>query len=1659
MQRINLFLMVLCFLAITNKANAWTGSGTAASPWLIGDSSTNTVSAVKAKLQGDTLLTIFGTGNMADFPYSTEGQTPWRQAGKHTLIKTVVIESGVTNIGDIAFQDCSNLQWITIPEGVTIIGTRAFENCVSLSAVSIPNTATTIESQAFKNCTDLISVNNNANIPQSNVASNAFSGVTVSNVYLTVPLAPLNDYKQATVWRNFNVKSQYVRFTENLGNDVDEMIVDPDGTLYYYQYRDAAHTIPLKLIIHNKANDSHPTIVTYNESGLPSTITTKNSTVLFDNYEENHCSVTQISANSINESVLQISGWWSEIQDMWDTPLDKTNNILSLVGTALSFVDNGGFVSMDPQLGAITALVEFAGLDEMCPALKPIITGINVLGTVIDCGVAYFSGETNILADVQCALGIWNLAVTIYNARHQNSDIKTWNYDWNYSLDYGVLTIYGTGVMTQPSGGYPWANRKSEITKLIIRSGVTSIPRSAFSGCDNLTTVTIEAGSDTLYVSDSYSTFYNTPIQTLKLRRNIKDTYGNNFTGFQKTTLTSLEIGNQVTFIDNSMFSGCTGLTSVNIPTSVKSIGSSAFSGCTNLKTLTIGNKVTSIGNHAFDNTALTDLTIPSSVKEIGSYAFDGCKFDNVRIENSTDTLSLSNSFFGSTRSDGGIKSLYLGRNISYSYTITGSPFDSDTLLVSVTMGDNVTYIGRNFFNGCKNLKTVSLSSNITSIGYRAFYGCSSLSSIDIIPLTVTSIGDYAFNNCKEIKSLVLPASVTEIGYNAFSGCTNLQSVKTDMTFIPNNIFSGCTNLKTLTIGNKVTSIGNNAFNNTALTDLTIPSSVKEIGFSAFGSCKFDNVRIENSTDTLSLSGSFLSGGTSRSDGGIKSLYLGRNISYTGFNSSILPGSPFESDTLLVSVTMGDNVTYIGSDLFYGCKNLKTVSLSSNITSIGYRAFYGCSNLSQIISKATIPPKLSNYTFYNVPTNIPVYVPCGAYTNYRDAQYWSSFTNFVDYCTQVTPAETSAVISWTAIENTEYYKIAVYADEAHTQVIGQYRVDATGNITRLRNTTEQNELSLSVTNLSASTPYSFTITAYGNNNTEVVTFSGDFTTLSNDIAYIVTFDSRGGSSVSSQQITSGQRVSEPTAPTKSGYNFGGWYRESSCTNVWNFNNDVITSNVMLYAKWTPTSYIVVYNGNGNTGGSTSSSTHTYDVAKNLTANGFTKTGYAFAGWATSATGSVEYSNGQSVSNLTAANNGTVNLYAKWTLTTVAVTGVTLNQNTASLIAGNTLQLTETVLPSNASDKSRTWSSSNISVASVNSSGLVTAKSAGSATITLTTRDGGKKATCVVTVSSPSLTLSSTAYNFIAGGGTSPAITVTSNVSWTVSDDATWIITSKTNGSNNSTFTMTAEANTAIFPRSATITVTGGGITKTISVTQNAALLPVQNYQVKTTNCTCRGTDDGAIDISFNKSLNYTVKVTGNNYSKTDTATSNYHLSGLAAGTYTVAITISGLTGYQQDFTVVVSQPESLNVLKADVATGTAQYVMSGGETYHITVNGITRTTRSNTVEIPLQNGENRISIRTEKSCQGVYEETVFFNGQITLFPNPADVQVTISIPGEDEQVTVEIFSMSGSRQYKEKLTVSSDRLVHINVSGYSSGTYLVKVSGATIQDIVRMVKK
>ena len=122
-------------------------------------------------------LTISGSGAMQDYDYNSP-------AFYNSNIKKVVIEDGVTSIGDNAFPNCAGLESIEIPSGVTSIGDFAFSRCSSLTSITIPSSVTSIEASAFEDCSSLTSITILGDV--TSIGYNAFSDCT-SLTSITIP--------------------------------------------------------------------------------------------------------------------------------------------------------------------------------------------------------------------------------------------------------------------------------------------------------------------------------------------------------------------------------------------------------------------------------------------------------------------------------------------------------------------------------------------------------------------------------------------------------------------------------------------------------------------------------------------------------------------------------------------------------------------------------------------------------------------------------------------------------------------------------------------------------------------------------------------------------------------------------------------------------------------------------------------------------------------------------------------------------------------------------------------------------------------------------------------------------------------------------------------------------------------------------------------------------------------------------------------------------------------------------------------------------------------------------------------------------------------------------------------------------------------------------
>ena len=149
-------------------------------------------------------------------------------------------------------------------------------------------------------------------------------------------------------------------------------------------------------------------------------------------------------------------------------------------------------------------------------------------------------------------------------------------------------------------------------------------------------------------------------------------------------------------------------------------------------------------------------------------------------------------------------------------------------------------------------------------------------------------------------------------------------------------------------------------------------------------------------------------------------------------------------------------------------------------------------------------------------------------------------------------------------------------------------------------------------------------------------------------------------------------------------------------------------------------------------------------------------------------------------------------------TTVAVTGVSLDKTSLSLVEGSSETLTATVSPENASNKSVSWKSSAADVATVDGSGKVTAVKAGSATVTVTTADGSKTASCSVTVTEEAkIVITGNTAKAPAQGGTAE-FPIKYNTSYTIEIEQSareWLHFVETKAMQSGTLVFSVDANT------------------------------------------------------------------------------------------------------------------------------------------------------------------------------------------------------------------------------------------------------------------------
>ena len=437
------------------------------------------------------------------------------------------------------------------------------------------------------------------------------------------------------------------------------------------------------------------------------------------------------------------------------------------------------------------------------------LTSITIPNSVTSIGYNAFYGCSS-LTNITIPNSVTSIGDRAFYNCSSLTSINVSENNKNYCSVDGVLFNKDKTELIQ----YP---RKKEGTNYKIPNSVTSIGDYTFSKCGSLTSITIPEGVTSIGTGAFYECDSLTSITIPEGVTSIGDE------AFEYcSSLTSITIPNSVTSIGHEAFYNCDSLTSITILKGVTSIGDEAFEYCSSLTSITIPNSVTSIGNEAFRGcSSLTSITIPNSVTSIGSSAFGCSNLTSINVsDNNKNYSSVDGVLFNKDKTE----------LIQYPRKKEGTNYK---------IPNSVTSIGDYAFAGCS-ITSITIPNSVTSIGYGAFETCSSLTSITI-PEGVTSIGGYTFDGCSSLTSITIPNSVISIGDNAFYKCSSLTSVTIpeSVTSIGSWTFYSCSSLTSVTLPDCVTSIGKYAFYGcSSLTSVTLPDCVTSIGEYAFKDCR-----------------------------------------------------------------------------------------------------------------------------------------------------------------------------------------------------------------------------------------------------------------------------------------------------------------------------------------------------------------------------------------------------------------------------------------------------------------------------------------------------------------------------------------------------------------------------------------------------------------------------------------------------------------------------------------------------------------------------------------------------------------------------------------------------------------------------------------------------
>lgn len=853
---------------------------------------------------------------------------------ERVTIPTQLLGFDVSYISDGAFANCTAMKWLFIPETVTCnYKNTAFEGCAFtlalnqptvggwsnrtfLTGIELGDDVVTVSNKAFAGCTGIQKVT----IPKNIVMSDISSGYS--------PFYGCSNLQEATIecerfgnWFNglpslrklhLGKKVKEVTKLGQISSDLsglETIAVDAENTVF--DSREGCNAI-----IESATNTL---LIGCSASQIPQGVAAIGSYAF-----KNHAALTEVTipatVTSIGDGAFNGCSGILQVTSFIETPFGTSAFDSSTKSSAVLRVPYLKILNYKNCGWDFTNIVEMDGTPEQ----MAVITFADAEAKRL-CVEKY---DRN--GDGEISMGEAQLVTTITDFR--SADL----------VSFDELK-YFTNVTTIQSDAFSGCKNLTSIT---LPEGLTTMGNSVFSGCSSLTAITIPAG---------------------------------------------------ITKISQQAFNNCTKLKDVALPEGLTEIGSYAFRYCTSLTSITLPEGLTTIGEYAFEQSGLVSMTLPSTLTQIGGYALAG----NVIYCNLTTPISVGTLKYGMgetvlvvpkgseqafSQAEGWKNFLIVG---------TGSGEDTDWTEGQVTVtvdepGDlrlviverDEDAISRLKIKGKLNsedlqylvegkgkladLESLDLRDVTFQYGGEA-YASKSIAQDDVWPIRtdvtnyylaeteqvnlpgdhVPGIGNYTMTTSvygpnlaglflnKAYKHIVMPASVRKAAADVFSGCAQLQSVEfqNGITEVDENAFKNCISLTEIDLQG-VDSIHANAFFGCKmLHDLHHVSGVKFIGGYAFYGC-------------TRLMG----------DDGVLSLPLVDSI----------PEYTFYKCVMLNDVRLSEKTKYIGQYAFSGCKTLPRITLPASLTVLPPNVFTDCAMLEEV-SYTEVLMQVDHASFTNTP--------------------------------------------------------------------------------------------------------------------------------------------------------------------------------------------------------------------------------------------------------------------------------------------------------------------------------------------------------------------------------------------------------------------------------------------------------------------------------------------------------------------------------------------------------------------------------------------------------------------------------------------------------------------------------------------------------------------